>query len=175
MNWGSYFFSFQGRINRAKLWLFIPIVIGIYIVYFILFSILFGGSIVAILKGGPAGLMAGGASLGLGAIVTCILALVVIFVGLALTVKRLHDRDKSAWWLIVFWFVPFIINCAVLANSIAMMHDGADVMATTSNPLMAVLRLVSLALTIWAFVELYCLRGTVGDNRYGPDPLAGRR
>ena len=47
MNWGSYLFSFQGRINRAKLWLFIPIVIGIYIVYFILFSMLFGGSMLA--------------------------------------------------------------------------------------------------------------------------------
>src|SRR4029077_20173639 len=64
MNWGSYFFSFQGRINRAKLWLFIPIVIGIYIVYFILFSILFGSSLFAMLKGGPAGLAAGGASIG---------------------------------------------------------------------------------------------------------------
>ena len=26
---------------------------------------------------------------------------------------------------------------------------------------------------LWAFVELYCLRGTEGENRYGPDPLAG--
>jgi uncharacterized membrane protein YhaH (DUF805 family) len=23
---------------------------------------------------------------------------------------------------------------------------------------------------IWAFVECGCLRGTMGDNRYGPDP-----
>jgi uncharacterized membrane protein YhaH (DUF805 family) len=26
---------------------------------------------------------------------------------------------------------------------------------------------------IWSFVELGCLRGTPGDNVYGPDPLAG--
>jgi uncharacterized membrane protein YhaH (DUF805 family) len=31
--------------------------------------------------------------------------------------------------------------------------------------------LVSLALMIWGFVELGCLRGTVGPNRFGPDPL----
>jgi uncharacterized membrane protein YhaH (DUF805 family) len=34
-----------------------------------------------------------------------------------------------------------------------------------------VLHLVSFAITVWAFVELGCLRGTVGPNRYGPDPL----
>ena len=173
MNWGNYFFSFQGRINRAKLWLFIPIVIAIEIVYFILFSVLFGGSIMAMLKGGPAGLMAGGASLGLGAIVTCILVLVVIFSSVALTVKRLHDRDKSAWWLIVFWLVPIGINVTSLGNRIAMLNDTSGAVPPT-NPVMMILQLVALGLTIWAFVELYCLRGTVGDNRYGADPLAGK-
>jgi uncharacterized membrane protein YhaH (DUF805 family) len=32
--------------------------------------------------------------------------------------------------------------------------------------------LASLAISIWAFVELGCLRGTAGPNKYGPDPLA---
>jgi len=173
MNWGSYFFSFHGRINRAKLWLFIPIVIAIEIVYFILFSVLFGGSIMAILKGGPGGLMAGGASLGLSTILTCALILIVVYTGVALAVKRLHDRNKSGWWLIVFWLLPFVINCAILANAIGAMHDSAGAVPMT-DPVMMVLRLGSFALAIWAFVELYCLRGTVGDNRFGPDPLAGK-
>jgi uncharacterized membrane protein YhaH (DUF805 family) len=34
-----------------------------------------------------------------------------------------------------------------------------------------VLHLVAFAITVWAFVELGCLRGTVGPNQYGPDPL----
>jgi uncharacterized membrane protein YhaH (DUF805 family) len=173
MNWGSYFFSFQGRINRAKLWLFIPIVIVIDIVYFILFSILFGGSILAMIKGGPAGLMAGGASLGLAGILTCILVLVIFFAGIALTVKRLHDRNKTAWWLIVFWLVPLVLNVTTLSSRIAMLSDTSGAVPPT-NPVMMILQLVALGLTIWAFVELYCLRGTVGDNRYGPDPLAGK-
>lgn len=173
MNWGSYFFSFQGRINRAKLWLFILIAIGIEIVYLILFSLLFGGSMLAMLKGGPSGLMAGGASLGLSAILTCGLILVLIFASVALTVKRLHDRAKSAWWLLVFWLIPFVINCAVFANMIGQMHEESSTVPMT-NPVFMVLRLISLVITIWAFVELYCLRGTVGDNQYGPDPLAGR-
>jgi uncharacterized membrane protein YhaH (DUF805 family) len=171
MNWGSYFFSFHGRINRAKLWLFILIAIGIEIVYFILFSLLFGGSMLAMLKGGPGGLMAGGASLGLGAILTCVLILIIIFSSIALAVKRLHDRDKSAWWLLVFWLIPFVINCAIFANEIGRFSNNPGAVPTT-NPVVMVVRLISLAITIWAFVELYCLRGTLGDNRFGPDPLA---
>jgi uncharacterized membrane protein YhaH (DUF805 family) len=34
-----------------------------------------------------------------------------------------------------------------------------------------ILHLVSFAITIWAIVELGFLRGTIGPNRYGPDPL----
>jgi uncharacterized membrane protein YhaH (DUF805 family) len=34
-----------------------------------------------------------------------------------------------------------------------------------------VLHLVGFAITVWAFVELGCLRSTVGPNQYGPDPL----
>lgn len=26
---------------------------------------------------------------------------------------------------------------------------------------------------IWQFIEVGCLRGTIGDNTYGPDPLGG--
>ena len=31
----------------------------------------------------------------------------------------------------------------------------------------------TIAVIIWFFVELGCLRGTVGSNDYGPDPLGG--
>ena len=34
-----------------------------------------------------------------------------------------------------------------------------------------VLGLASLAISIWGLVELGFLRGTVGPNQYGPDPL----
>jgi uncharacterized membrane protein YhaH (DUF805 family) len=35
-----------------------------------------------------------------------------------------------------------------------------------------ILHLISFGITVWAFVELGCLRGTMGPNRYGPDPLS---
>jgi uncharacterized membrane protein YhaH (DUF805 family) len=38
--------------------------------------------------------------------------------------------------------------------------------------LQTILALAALALTIWGFVEIGCLRGTAGTNTYGPDPLS---
>ncbi|WP_084106255.1 DUF805 domain-containing protein [Demequina sp. NBRC 110056] len=46
----------------------------------------------------------------------------------AVTVRRLHDQDKSAWWLLFLFFLPIVIF-------------------------------------ILSFFD-----GTVGPNRYGPDP-----
>jgi uncharacterized membrane protein YhaH (DUF805 family) len=53
---------------------------------------------------------------------------------LAVSVRRLHDLDRSGWWLLIV-LIPII---------------GA----------------------IWLLVW-FCTRGTVGPNRFGPDPLAG--
>ena len=36
----------------------------------------------------------------------------------------------------------------------------------------SILGLAAFAIGVWAFVELGCLRGTIGANQYGPDPLA---
>ena len=69
--------------------------------------------------------------------------------------KRLHDRDKSAWWLVLFYVGPGIASA--IGNEMENMG--------------LVLHVVGFAITVWAFVELGCLRGTVGPNQYGPDPL----
>ncbi len=45
---------------------------------------------------------------GLEFVLLAILYLPLVWVGLALGAKRLHDRDKSAWWLLLFYFVPWL-------------------------------------------------------------------
>jgi uncharacterized membrane protein YhaH (DUF805 family) len=74
--------------------------------------------------------------------------------GVAVGTKRLHDRDKSGWWLVLFYPVPPMLN-------------GLGKM--TGVPL--IFGLASLAVSIWALVELGFLRGTSGPNEYGSDPL----
>jgi uncharacterized membrane protein YhaH (DUF805 family) len=70
-------------------------------------------------------------------------------------IKRLHDRDKSGWWLLVFYVLPGVLN--TIGESLAAGW---------------IFSLASFAVSIWALVELGFLRGTAGPNRYGPDPLA---
>ena len=60
----------------------------------------------------------------------------------AVTVKRLHDRDKSAWWVVIWWLIATI--------------GGAITFG-----------IVSLVVMIWMFIELGCLEGTLDRNRYG--------
>jgi uncharacterized membrane protein YhaH (DUF805 family) len=93
---------------------------------------------------------------------------VIIFIpwllwGLSITTERLHDRDKSAWWLVVFYLVPLLLDQFAKALS----FTGA-----IGTILHYMLALLSLAIMIWGFVEIGLLRGTAGPNKYGPDPLA---
>ncbi len=36
---------------------------------------------------------------------------------LAVGSKRLHDRNKNGWWLLVFWLLPFCCSAAASASS----------------------------------------------------------
>jgi uncharacterized membrane protein YhaH (DUF805 family) len=82
--------------------------------------------------------------------------------GFSIATERLHDRDKSAWWLVVFYLVPGVLGQFAKAAWFA----GA-----AGTVLDYILALAGFALTIWGFVEIGCLRGTAGSNTYGPDPL----
>jgi uncharacterized membrane protein YhaH (DUF805 family) len=140
MDWGNYLFSFEGRINRAKYWLFVLIsLIAMAVAFALLFALGFSVA---------------------GFIVAGIIYLVLLYCGLAVGAKRLHDRNKSGWWLLVFYLLPNVLS-----------GIGA---ASQSPGLNAITGLVSFGILIWAIVELGCLRGTIGPNQYGPDPLEGR-
>lgn len=139
MDWKHLLFSFEGRINRAKYWLVALINVSAMVV----------AALIA-LYGLPGGIV----------IIAFVLALVLIYVGVAAGVKRLHDRDKSGWWLILFYLVP---------SGLQGLADDSFVGSSL------LLNLAALAISIWAIVELGCLRGTEGPNQYGPDPLKGRR
>jgi uncharacterized membrane protein YhaH (DUF805 family) len=77
---------------------------------------------------------------------------------LAISVRRLHDRDRSGWWLLVFVVCPLAFQGAGSLNTL------------DAGPAVALL-VASLVLSIWGFIELGCVPGTSGPNRYGLDPL----
>jgi uncharacterized membrane protein YhaH (DUF805 family) len=143
MNWGHLFFNFSGRINRAKYWLATLVFSAIYIVLAIVGYLTDNSAIYQAING--------------------MLNIVIFISSLAVGVKRLHDRNKSGWYLVLFYIVPGILVTAGIAIS-TFMED--------SIVLASILGLAAFAIGVWAFVELGCLRGTFGANRYGPDPLA---
>jgi uncharacterized membrane protein YhaH (DUF805 family) len=80
-----------------------------------------------------------------------------LLAALAVSVKRLHDRNKRAWWLIVFYLIPVLCN-------VFGYYAGQDDAVFLAVP--------SALLSLWAVVELGFLRGTPGPNAYGDDPAS---
>ena len=146
MNVAQLFFSFTGRINRAKYW------VGILV--FIVIGLLMG-------------LLAYAAEEILAfELLSIVVNIALLIAGLALGAKRLHDRDKSAWWLLVYYILPVIL---FIAGTLLFLHHIKTEDAAGAIGL--ALAALALVLAIWAFVQIGCLRGTRGANRFGPDPL----
>jgi uncharacterized membrane protein YhaH (DUF805 family) len=148
MSMSQLLWSFNGRLNRKPYWLTTLVLILIMMVLVALvFSI------------GGAGLLTGDMS-ALGGLIIVILLIYIpiLWIGLAISAKRLHDRNKSAWWLVLFYLVPAILQG--LSEHLGMVG--------------LVLSLIGFAISIWALVEIGFLRGTVGPNQYGPDPLEAK-
>jgi hypothetical protein len=71
--------------------------------------------------------------------------------------KRLHDRDKSGWWIVPFFVLPSLSGHihGWLGESIVSSAVG----------------LALFILCIWGFIELGFLRGSFAGNLFGPNPL----
>jgi uncharacterized membrane protein YhaH (DUF805 family) len=76
----------------------------------------------------------------------------------ATSIKRLHDRDRSGWWMVAFLIAPALFG-----------KIGDELGESYAAGISAVAAVV---LNAWGVVELVFLRGTIGPNRFGPDPLA---
>ena len=176
MDWNWYLFSFEGRINRARFWLSFPILVGwmlliMWIMWLIMvtalmatraphdhdtISVCFGIDVIFALLGPATHL-----SLSFREVVSLAGNLfgvtIFVWVCLATSVKRLHDRDRSRWWI-----VPFFVLPSFSSN----IRDWLDESTFTFT-----IGLALIILSIWGFIELGFLRGTRSTNRFGPNPL----
>jgi uncharacterized membrane protein YhaH (DUF805 family) len=159
INWGNLLFGFSGRINRAKWWLTVLITIIINVVVQLIVN----------------------ASETVGGILAIVAAIVVIWIGLAAGAKRLHDLNRTAAWLVVFYLGPILLLIAFFivagADVVAALVSDESLDGSTLARVGAtggIVALVIFIVGIWALIWFGCLRGTVGPNQYGPDPLEGR-
>jgi len=178
----DYLFEFSGRINRAKMWLFLLVMIGWNALTFVVVA--FGFDWTEFFASFRAQIHPGGEHLDWSALAwpslqsaqaTLAVAILILmfflacWANLAVTTKRLHDRDRSIWWLVPFIFLPWVLSWTQML--------AGPLLGFTPNVLMAAgfCGLLSFVLDVWAFIELFCLRGTTGTNRFGPDPLSASR
>ena len=155
MRAADFLFGFKGRLSRAAYWLYYLCATAaaaplVYVVYVL----------VRPAPGKPIALDVRTALLALPAV---ILGGLFLYSAFAITVKRLHDRDKSAWWLMTFWLAP------------ALFQGTSHVVgkARAEWVLIAVLHVIGSILSTWGLIELGFRRGTKGANQYGPDPREG--
>jgi len=153
MDWQTLLFSFRGRINRAKYWLAL-------LVFLV-------AGIVLELVGWATG---DGVTF---QILSFVVNLAVVTATTAVAIKRLHDRDRAGWWLLLFYGGPGV----VIIIGLLIFWAAADAVGMTAAWANLGLRLClvgGFALGIWGFVEIGCRRGTAGYNLFGPDPLKPR-
>ena len=107
--------GFSGRAARSEYW------------YWILFYWI--ALIVAFLIDGAIAQRSGSG------VLSAIVIFALLLPNLAMSVRRLHDRDQSGWFVLL-GLIPLVGGIILL---------------------------------VW-----FCMRGTIGANRFGPDPLEGR-
>ena len=95
-----------------------------------------------------------------------ILSLTVLYPSFALNVKRAHDRGRPTA-IVVLLFVMLIAIYVLQLLGLGQTAEGPTTLYLT-------ILIPCFLLALYLFVEFACLRGTVGPNRYGPDPLEGR-
>ena len=168
MDWVWYLFKFEGRINRAKCWLAGLIIVGWMIVLMLLLFLPVGYLLswpeklhfsidnIFVLIDPSSFRTLSRADLG-AIIVNAITMPIFLWVFLATSVKRLHDRERSGWWIVPFFFLPGLVQHFGdrLGDSIPVMLIGA----------------ASHILYVWGIMELYILRGSPRTNLYGANPL----
>ncbi|AWB47544.1 DUF805 domain-containing protein [Gemmobacter aquarius] len=110
--------TFSGRARRAEYWFWALFCVLANLALGILDGAIFGRNMMQHMDGsGP---------------LSAVFTLLTLLPSIAVGVRRLHDIDRTGWWLLIV-FLPLIGWILLL---------------------------------VWA-----CTRGTIGPNRFGPDPV----
>lgn len=151
--------DFRGRSQAAELWMWILFLFLVSIVTVVLDNQLGLGG------GGDVGRQVPGA-LGVllylkAGLLTWTFWLLALVPHLAVQVRRLHDSDRTGWWVLLplgtYLVTLLVLMIGAASRSVTMMMIGG------------LFSLLSLAGPI-TLIVFYCLDGTRGVNRFGPDP-----
>ena len=149
--------DFSGRSRRMEYWMFFLGIALFYSALIVLMVLLFGNRLAAAINGdassaeGMTGFMLGFGAIG---IVMALTWLLLLMPSIAVGVRRLHDIDRSGWWLMV-GYGPWLVSLALAAAQSSDLAGIADIVSNVGF----------LVLFVFALMP-----GTEGSNRFGPDP-----
>ena len=158
----SLLFGFKGRINRAQFWMgnLGAGLAGIMLMFLLGVMFIPTGDVP---KTG-AGMLHMLSVMGL--VLTPPLMLMG-WVGFALQTKRFHDRGRSGLWTLLPLLPGFMITSTIFA-SLAGGQTPEQAVASVGMWM-----LITQAINIFMLVDLGCMPGKEGANKYGPPPGGG--
>ena len=144
------YFTFSGRATRAETW------------WWVLFTII--GSLIFGAIDGFIGIA------GVPGVFQLIFGLATLIPSLAVSVRRLHDINRAAWWLFLpfgSWIMSFIGSGILLVSFLIL--DNVLILTVLGFTILIGFGILgvsaSIILIVWAIK-----RGDKGPNKYGPDP-----
>lgn len=152
--------DFRGRARRSEYW-------GFFLFQTAIGGLFGGMGTLSLTQADPA---AGGTGFLLSLGLAGLTALIFLVPQLAVLVRRLHDTDRSAWWMLLqapAALAPFAFIGAI-AGAMQSPYPSTEAIVSAAAGgllLVAVACLCNLVLMI-----LLWLPGTPGENRFGPDP-----
>lgn len=155
----NFLFSPYGRVSRKTYWLrwLLPY-LGISIVVAILDTVLFPADP---RTGEPPPIFQG------------IATLVFFWPSIAMTTKRLHDRNMTGWWQAapILITIPIIALASYWYYTTRMTEGAQPELGILGGLLFIVLASAAFWLFLYPLINVLFLRGTTGPNQYGDDPL----
>lgn len=131
--------EFTGRSRRKEYWMFVLLCVGIAIVLYLIESLLHLRGMI-----GPYGPL------------MLLFELAILVPSIAVGIRRLHDTNRSGWWLLVC-YAPALLSMLL------------PILGIVNLSLAMILSIVSLIGAI-VLIVFFVLEGTKGPNQYGPDP-----
>jgi uncharacterized membrane protein YhaH (DUF805 family) len=152
--------EFSGRSRRMEYWMWIVFQFLVGIAFWVLMMVVGGAALIGAGAHSPGAVMAAGGGIMIVGALWALFGLAMIIPGLAVAVRRLHDTNRSGWWILapIAGYILVWIGVGMAASGSSM----GSVLATVGMLVAAVL-----GLTVLVFMFL---DGTQGPNRYGPDP-----
>lgn len=154
--------QFNGRSRRKEYWMWIlfQILVGL-VLSFIDAALGFGGQATGTTSAAPGSIAAAGNLRG--GVLSNIFSLAMLVPNIAVAVRRMHDIDRSGWYILLP-AVPVFVAIVAMAGGAATGNMAMMILAGVAG-------LAALVCGILVFVW-YCTNGTPGPNRFGDDPKA---